>query len=302
MSMFSIRDPRKPRSHRPHRLLFTGLLLSVLTLPLAADERPRRVVSVNLCSDQLLLMLADPDQVASVSRLAIEPLSSFVAEQARNYPLNQARAEEVIALKPDLVLASNYTHTRLLTTLETLGYRVERLPRAKNLEQIDVLIRRTAALLHQEQRGERLIRSMHASLADDNPAPPAERPGALFLQPNGYTSGQETLQDTALRLAGWRNLSAEGGIRGYVQVDLERLLSWQPSRIFTSRYNSSGDSLAERALGHPALTRLLGGRSLEPVPYKYWICPGPMLAEAVAHLRQVREEFEAGPAKAGDRP
>jgi iron complex transport system substrate-binding protein len=276
-----------------HRLVLLLWILSGLTAQnLAATERPQRVVSVNLCSDQLLLMLADADQVASVSHLAVEPLSSFVAERARNYPLNHARAEEVIALRPDLVLASSYGKPRLLTTLESLGYRVERLPPAHDLAQIVHNIRQLASLLHQPERGETLIRTLQRRLGDESDAPQDKRPGALFLQPRGYTSGRETLQDEALRLAGWRNLAAEQGIEGYAPVDLERLLRWQPQRIFTSVYDGSGNSLAQRQLLHPALSRLLAGRPLEPIPFKYWICPGPMLAEAVELLRQAKSELK----------
>jgi iron complex transport system substrate-binding protein len=279
-----------PPQRRPRRSwIQLGLVLwLVVVWPLAAAERPQRVVSVNLCSDQLLLMLADTDQVASVSHLAIEPLSSFVAEQARGHRLNHARAEEVVALRPDLVLGSTYSKPRLLTTLESLGYRVERLPHAHTLEQTVRLIRHLATLLRQEARGEALIREMQKKLGDTSSKPNQQRPGALFLQPRGYTSGKQTLQNEALRLAGWRNLAAEQGIEGYKPVDLERLLRWRPQRIFTSTYNDSGDSLAERALLHPALNRLLAGESLEKVPYKYWICAGPMLAEAVVRLRESR--------------
>ena len=128
----------------------------------------------------------------------------------------------------------------------------------------------------------------------------ANLPTPLFLQPRGYTSGHSTLQDTALRLAGWRNLTAEAGVKGYAQVDLERLLHWRPRQIFTSTYDGSGDSRAERNLHHPALARLPGAGTLETIPYKYWICPGPMLAEAVAQLRRARHRLEgSSPAMAG---
>jgi iron complex transport system substrate-binding protein len=270
------------------RHLALALWLLIGGVSLQAGERPQRVVSVNLCSDQLLLMLADREQVASVSHLAVEPLSSFVAGQARNYPLNHARAEEVIALRPDLVLATELDNPRLLNTLESLGYRVERLDSAHSLAQIVGNIRRLAGLLEQQERGEALIQSMQNTLGDPDQNPLELRPGALFLQPRGYTSGRETLQDEALRLAGWRNLSAEHGITGYNPVELERLLSWQPRRIFTSPYDSSGDSLAERTLAHPVLSRLLAGHPPVQVPYKYWICPGPMLTEAVTLLRHAR--------------
>ena len=256
-----------------------------------AAERPQRVVSVNLCSDQLLVMLADADQIASISHLAMEPLSSYVADEASRFPLNHARAEEVIALRPDLVLATSHDQPRLLTTLETLGYRVARLPPTENLAGIVDNIRRVAGLLHQTERGERLVRSLEARIGAGDETPFASRPTALFYQPRGYTSGRHTLQDEALRLAGWRNLAAEQGIEGYAPVDLERLLRWRPQQLFTSSYHSSGDSLAERQLLHPALASVTGGRALQTVPYRYWICPGPMLADAVVLLREARNRL-----------
>ncbi|MEW8396486.1 MAG: ABC transporter substrate-binding protein, partial [Candidatus Thiodiazotropha sp.] len=85
------------------------MLLLLTSLAAATETAPRRVVSVNLCSDQLLLLLADPPQVASVSHLATQPASSFVAEQAARYPLNRARAEEIIRLQPDLILITPHT-------------------------------------------------------------------------------------------------------------------------------------------------------------------------------------------------
>ncbi len=169
---------------------------------------------------------------------------------------------------------------------------MERLALGYKLEQIVDNIRRVASLLQQSEKGEALIRAMRTRLGVTGDDP---RPGALFYQPRGYTSGRETLQDEALRLAGWRNLAAEQGIEGYAQVDLERLLRWQPQRIFTSTYDGSGDSLAERQLAHPVLVRLLAGRPLEPIPYKYWICPGPMLAEAVDALRRIRADLDQAP-------
>ena len=250
------------------------------------------MVSVNLCTDQLLLMLADAPQVASVSFLAREPKSSFVSAQAQAYPVNHARAEEVVALKPDLVLATRFTPPRLITTLERLGYHVERFRLDASLDGIVADIRRMAALLGQQQRGETLVANLQRSVAQPFEPAPSQRPSALFLQPRGYTSGRHTLQDEALRLAGWRNLAAEQGIEGYAPVDLERLLLWRPQRIFSSDYDGSGDSLAQRGLDHPALRRLLAGRPPEQIPYRYWICPGPMLAEAVALLRRARDDLK----------
>ena len=255
---------------------------------LQADERPQRVVSVNLCSDQLLLMLADPEQVTSVSYLAQDPDSSFVAETAKDYAVNHARAEEIIRLEPDLVLVTPHTNPRLRTTLEQLGYPLYQLTLGNGLEDIVTDIRQLAARLGQASRGEALIVHMKRRLQSPISDKKAPRPTAIFYQPRGYTSGANTLQDEALRLAGWSNLAAHHGITGYTPVPLEEVLLWQPGTLFTSSYTNTGDSLAERQLQHPALKRLLANSPMREIPYKYWICPGPMLADAVTLLREAK--------------
>jgi iron complex transport system substrate-binding protein len=245
---------------------------------------------MNLCSDQLLLMLADPHQVISVSHLSREETSSFVADRASAFPINHARLEEIISFQPDLVLTVPHTNPRLLNTLKHLDYEIYPMTLGTRLEDISSEIRRLAKRLGQESRGEQLIGEMlrqikPATQSQDINAPP----GALFYQPRGYTSGANTLQNEALNLAGWRNLAAEqGGIVGYSQVSLEQVILWQPDTLFSSPYGKNSDSLAQRKLRHPVLTRLLNHRPRREIPYKYWICPGPMLAEAVSLLRDAK--------------
>ncbi|MEJ2609948.1 MAG: ABC transporter substrate-binding protein [Candidatus Thiodiazotropha sp.] len=263
------------------------LLLLTLAIANALAAQPQRVVSLNLCSDQLLLMLADPHQVASVSHLAIEENSSFVAKQAAAYPLNHAQLEEIVTYQPDLVLASRYTDSRLLNTLKQLGYEVYQLNQGNSPEEIAQEIRNLAERLGQTQRGESLIGDMQRRLMPQS-ATTEERPSAIFYQPRGYTSGSGSLQNEALKLAGWRNSAAENGVMGYTTVSLEQVILWRPDTLFTSTYGASGNSLAERQLNHPALKRLMGNQPILEIPYKYWICPGPMLAEAVNLLRNAR--------------
>lgn len=270
------------------RYLFLSLLPVLLLARGAAAGAPQRVVSINLCTDQLLLMLADPAQVASVSRLARSPENSFVAAQAMSYPVNHAWTEEILALRPDLVLASEHTSSRLVTALEGVGLRVERIKGGKDLPGIVAGIRRLAELLHRTAEGEALVAGMLQRLRVPESQAEEQRPKAIFYQPRGYTSGRGTLQDLALGLAGWRNPAAEAGVKGYRPVDLERVLSWQPDVIFTSVADYAGGSVAERFINHPALTRMLEGRVPQKMPYKYWICAGPMVAEAVERLRRAR--------------
>ena len=270
---------------------FFYLLISCLVvLSAQADAPPSRVVSINLCSDQLLLMLAKPEQITSISRLSLEPNSSFMAASAARYPVNDAMIEQLLGFNPDLVLASEFSPHPVIRILRHLGYRVETLPLSSTLEDIRRNIRFTAALLHTEEKGERLVAEMDRRLEIVASNSTQARPSALFYQPRGYTSGLETLQHEALLLAGWRNLSAEHGIRGYGAIDLETLLLAKPQQLFSSAYAPGTDSLAQRQMHHPALNLITRGRPIINVPYKYWICGGPMIANAVELLAKARPD------------
>ncbi len=272
--------------------ILTGLLIFWLHLNPALADPPQRVVSLSLCSDQLLLMLADRHQVALVSHLATDPRNSYMASQAEGIPSHRGRLEEIIAGQPDLILTSPYTNPRLRHSLEQLGYPLHPLTLGRDPEQIEDDIRRLAERLGQLSRGEAMIREFRQRIAVQSETGESDPPSALFLQPRGYTSGQDTLQDQAMKLSGWRNRAAEMGLKGYVQGDLEQLIAWRPDALITSPYTASSDSRAERLLLHPALRRLLGDRPLFVVPYKDWICPGPMLADAVERLRLIRSQVQ----------
>ena len=273
-------------------LLWLSLLLATLSGPAAARDMPTRVVSTNLCSDQLLLLLGAPEQITSVSRLALEPRSSFMADRAARYPVNDAKVEQLLALQPDLILGSAQAPHPATNLLRKLGLRLAYLPPASSIEEIRSNIRLAAELLGNSARGEQLIAEMDRKLSRVADTAAARRAPALFYQPRGYTSGLQTLQDEALRLAGWRNVSADLGIIGYGTIDLEGLLLSRPEQIFTSAYAPGTESLAQRRMRHPALRRITDGKPVIDVAYKYWICGGPMIADAVEQLAAVRQGTE----------
>lgn len=247
---------------------------------------PQRVASINLCADQLLLMLAAPGQIVSVSHLARDPEHSYFANRARPYPPNHAQLEELIALAPDLVLGSRYSDPALKAALAGLGIPFEPLPPATDLQQILRNVRHTAARLGRPEAAAIALRPL---LGLPAPTPSSEAaPKALLLQPNGYTAGLDTLQHTAMQLAGWRNLAAEQGIRGFSPLDLERLLLLEPDRLLHSSFHGKAPSRARAFPRHPALVHLTGSRPPLEIPYRYWICGGPMLADAVSLLRRAR--------------
>jgi len=171
----------------PLCVVLSSLVLAVsLTQSSAAAQKPR-VASLNLCADQLIMLLADPEQIVSLSRLATEKAGSFYAEQAASYPQNNATAEEIITVKPDVVIAGAFTVNYTPRLLEELGVSVETLPLANSIEDAINNITLVAKLLDQTARGAQVTQSMRYRLAA-LPAisvEPEQRPRAAVYDANG---------------------------------------------------------------------------------------------------------------------
>ncbi|MDF2368041.1 ABC transporter substrate-binding protein, partial [Sneathiella sp.] len=212
------------------RVLF-ALFLAVF-LPGNGAAKPARIVSMNVCADQLLLLLADRDQIVSLSYLATDEETSTMAKQAVGLPINHGLSEEILPLEPDLILAGEYTTRPTVFLLRKLGYRVIELPAANNLYDIRANIRTVADAVGAPERGRALITAFDKKLpSSDMLAEEVGAPIAALYWANGFTSGEGTLANSVVKAAGFRNLGSELGIRGTGQVPLETLIISKPDLL-----------------------------------------------------------------------
>ncbi|MEF8793183.1 ABC transporter substrate-binding protein [Thiohalorhabdus sp.] len=249
---------------------------------------PPRVVSINACTDQLVLKLADPDQIASVSEYAGSPSFSVMAEVAKAYPKNQGHAEEVLVHDPDLVISGPYTNRATANRLEALGYRVVTLDSPDTFPGIRDNLRRMGRLLGHPERAQRLIERMDrilAAVAAELP-PENRRLRALALRPNGVTVGKGSLLDTVMQAAGLRNVGRELGAGSYRELPLEHLVATQPDLLVLASSDTAQPSLAQGVMHHPVFDALESRREPVWLPGRLWTCGGWFNAEAVARLAE----------------
>ena len=110
---------------RPLALLLTSLLsASPAPAPAPTPTRtpPKRVVSLNMCADQLVIALADRSQIAGLTEWARDPELSFYADRAKNLPFTHRSAEEVLERRPDLVIGAPPGHGRSAAYYQRQGY------------------------------------------------------------------------------------------------------------------------------------------------------------------------------------
>ncbi|WP_199259257.1 ABC transporter substrate-binding protein [Paracoccus binzhouensis] len=270
--------------------LLAGLALPGCLQPAAADP-PRRVLSMNLCTDQLAMLLAAPGQLVSVSYLARDPAASTMAEEAARLPVNHGLVEEIFLARPDLVLAGGWTAPGAIRLLERLDVPVEVFPVETDIAGIRANIRRMGEVLDREPQAEALLARFDADLARLADAPPGPRPRAALYEVNGYSSGSATLAGQIVALAGFDNVADTLGLPAGGVLPLETLLLSDPD-LLVEGHRYPGQARGQEVLDHPALKALTRDRPAEAMRDPEWICGNPFILRAVAQLRKARLALE----------
>jgi len=244
------------------------------------------VASINLCADQLVLSVAAPEQVLTVSWLSADPEESLLAAQAARYPLNYGSAEELLRFHPDVVIAGAYTNAFTRALLARLGYRVIELEPEDSVADIERNVRVVAAAIGREERGNALVAELRTREQQIAAARPARAPAAVVVRPGGFTVGEHSLADELMKLAGVRNVAAEQGLDRWGSLSMEALLASRPELIVLTGYRASQPSLANAVLGHPALRLVRTAQRTTTVPAPYWDCGLLESLDAAALLQQ----------------
>lgn len=274
-------------------LITLSLLITSFQLVSAdstAAEKPQRIVSLNLCADQLLLMLATPEQISALTHLSHEKSASIHYQQALNHPTTRAQAEEILPFKPDLVITGQYANPATSNLLKKLGLRLETLPIANNLDTVISNIRHIAQLTGNTQHGEQLIDDMEQRLKQLT-STTEQAPLAAVYDANGYTVGADSLRGQMLKLAGWRNAGEELGIRSYGELSLEAIVQLAPDALIDSPY-STAYSRAQALAHHPALRDSKIKPHIIHIPSQYTICGGPWTINVIEQLHNERQKLE----------
>lgn len=265
-------------------LILVGLVATPIVPAATAAEPPQRVVSMNLCTDQLAMLVAGPDQLISVSALAQDPANSAMADAAGQYPVNHGRAEEIHLLEPDLVIAGRFSAGTTVSMLRRLDIPVVVFDPATSLADVRRNLRRMGEVLGRPERADQHIEAFDRRLAAIRALERDETDTdtALYF-PNGYTRGDDTLIGDIVEAAGLRNMAAEMGIENGAYLPLERLVLATPDRVITAS-RGPGYSRSQAVMQHPVLDEIARLGVHRGLGNAEWVCGTPHVLDAVARI------------------
>ncbi len=266
---------------RPFLLLLACAL--VLLPDPAGAAGPRRIVSLNLCADEYLIALADPAQIAGLTEWARDPNLSYYASRAQSLPFTHRSAEEVLMLRPDLVIGAPFGTRAALAPLSARGVRMMEMPYDTSLSSIEQTIRQMADAVGHPERGRAIIAAMRAEMTALGPAPGRGRVAAYY-QRQGYLTGTGTLVDEMMGRVGLVNLAGRLGKPALSQLSLEEMALARPDFVIVEDRTAKITDKGSEMLHHPLLDRAIPAGHRLDIPQALTVCGGPFYPKAVALL------------------
>jgi len=277
-------------SRRTRGALRGGAVI-VAALAVVTPAAAQRIASINMCSDQLLLALADPEQIAGLGPYARDERLSWSAAEARRYPRLSGEAEDILALRPDIVLAGRYGKRATREMLRAQGIGVAEFDAPVSIDDVRREIRRVGDMTSHADRAEALIARIDVALARTRAAAHRSHKRVLPLSRRGWVAGRESLIGSLLTEAGLRNAAGELGLDWGGFAALETIVATHPDLVLVTDLQPPAEDQGQALLLHPALAALYPAERRLVVPEQLTMCGGPTLAIALEHLAAALERM-----------
>jgi iron complex transport system substrate-binding protein len=243
-----------------------------------------RIVSMNVCTDQLLLSLADPEQILGLSRYSRDAGESFAAGVARRFPILSGGAEDVLVLKPDIVVASLYDKRATRELLREHGLHLAEFSVPRNLDEVKAQIRQMGEVVGHADRATAEIARLDAAIARARQAAALKPYRVLPLSRRGWVSGSDSLESSLLSAVGLSNAAGDLGVNFGGYVALEAIVKLRPDFLVVSQAGDRAEDDGRAFLLHPALERFYPPQKRIVIPERLTVCGGVMLADALDAL------------------
>ena len=266
-----------------NRFSFTiAFAVAALAMPAGASAAPR-IVSMNICTDQLLLAIADPAQIVGLSRFSGNP-TQWAGAQARKFPILAGGAEDVLMLKPDIVAASDFDKRSTRELLKANGQNLVEFPVPRTLDDVRAQIRRMGDLAGHPERAAAEIARLDAAISAAKQAVAGKKFRMLPLSRRGWVAGRDSFVGAILAEAGLVSAAGELGIGFGGFVSMEEIIRLKPDFLVVSNAGERAEDDGRAFLLHPALERFYPRSKRIVIPERMTECGGVHLADALNAL------------------
>ncbi|MEH6743229.1 ABC transporter substrate-binding protein [Hyphomonas sp.] len=245
----------------------------------ARPERPARIVSLDYCADQYVLKLVDRDRILALSPDAGREFS-YMRAAAAGVPTVRPNAEDVLILKPDLVVRSYGGGPNAAAFFEKAGVPVVDIGWTPDIPSVMENTQRIADALGESERGAAVNEDMQERLAHLKKRSTGET--ALYMTPAGVTTGPGSLIHEMIVAAGLTNMEDQYGWRS---LPLETLAYEKPDVVAAAFFGSrTNHPDAWSPMKHPVAKAQLTQSEVVSLEGAWTSCSGWFLMDAIEAL------------------
>ena len=208
-------------------------------------EKPKKIVSLTLTTDEMLLSLVDKSRIAALSYLSEDPGLSNVVEEAKEIPVKvKMELETLISLQPDLLIVADWTDENAVKQLRDANITVYTLATPNNIDGVKDAVMKVAQLVGEKDKGQDIVSWMDIKLkaVEDKvkTLKDEQKPKVLSCDSFLYTYGIGTTFDDIARHAGVINLAAEQGMEMWQEISKEKIVELNPDVLFLPSWSYEG--------------------------------------------------------------
>src|SRR4051812_13842037 len=264
------------------RMLLRGIFVAMLALPASAAAAPR-IISMNICTDQLLLALADPAQIMGLSRFS-RNARQWAGPDACKYPILSGGAEDILVAKPDVVAASDFDKRSTREILKAHGQNLVEFPIPRTLADVREQIRQMGDLTGHPERAAAEVARLDAAIAGAKQAAAGKHFRMLPLTRRGWVPGRDSFVGAILAEAGLASAAGDLGVDFGGFASLEQIVQLKPDFLVVSDAGERAEDDGRAFLLHPALERFYPREKRIVIPERMTECGGVLLADALSTL------------------
>ena len=267
------------------RLLAYIAIAAALSAPSSsAFAAGPRIVSMNICTDQMLLALADPDQIMGLSRFSRDARQGLLGNGARLFPLLSGGAEDILVLKPDVVAVSAFDKRSTREILKANGLNLVEFPIPRTLADVRDQIRQMGALAGHPERASAEVARLDTAVVDAKRAAAGKNLRMLPLSRRGWVPGRDSFVGAILTEAGLVSAAGELGVDFGGFVSMEEIVRLKPDFLVVSDAGERAEDDGRAFLLHPALEHFYPRNRRIVIPERMTECGGVFLADALNAL------------------
>jgi iron complex transport system substrate-binding protein len=258
-----------------------AIIAAALALPGTATAAPR-IISMNICTDQLLLAIADPAQIMGLSRFSRDARQGL--GKARDFPILSGGAEDILMLKPDVVAASAFDKRSTREILKANGQNLVEFPIPRTLGDVREQIRQMGDLAGHPDRAAAEVARLDAAIVGAKQGGGRKHFRMLPLSRRGWVPGRDSFVGAILAEAGLASAAGELGISFGGFVAMEEIIKLKPDFLVVSDGGERAEDDGRAFLLHPALERFYPREKRIVIPERMTECGGVLLADALNAL------------------